>query len=89
MAEDRKKFRVAVAELLRKVVVVEARDEEEAYLRVCDAWQNGEYILDGRDFDGAEFHVLGEFDVLEAESYSRAVTIAEHDVCRRIGDNPQ
>ena len=59
---DRKKYRVAVTELLRKVVVVEARDEEEAHRRVSDAWQNGEYVLDGRDFDGAEFHVLGESD---------------------------
>ena len=60
--EERKKYRVAVTELLRKVVVVEAKDEAEAHRRASDAWQNGEYILDGRDFDGAEFHVLGESD---------------------------
>ena len=57
---ERRMFRVAVTELLRKVVIVEAKDEVEAHRRVSDAWQNGEYLLDGRDFDGAEFHVLGE-----------------------------
>ena len=60
--EERKKYRVAVTELLRKVVVVEAKNEAEAHRRASDAWQNGEYLLDGRDFDGAEFHVLGESD---------------------------
>ena len=65
MAEERKKYKVAVTELLRKVVVVEAKDEAEAHQRVSDAWQNGEYVLDGRDFDGAEFHVLGESDGTE------------------------
>ena len=60
--EEKKMFKVAVTELLRKVVVVEAKDEKEAHQRASDAWQNGEYLLDGRDFDGAEFHVLGESD---------------------------
>ena len=64
MAESRK-YRVAVTELLRKVVVVEARDAAEAHQRASDAWQNGEYLLDGRDFDGAEFHVLGESEGAE------------------------
>ena len=59
---EKKMFKVAVTELLRKVVIVEARDEAEAHQRVSDAWQNGEYLLDGRNFDGAEFHVLGESD---------------------------
>lgn len=59
---ERKTYRVAVTELLRKIVTVEAKDEAEAHQRVSDAWQNGEYLLDGRDFDGAEFHVLGEWD---------------------------
>ena len=62
---EKKKYRVAVTELLRKVVIVEAKDESEAHQRVSDAWQNGEYLLDGRDFDGAEFHVLGESDGCE------------------------
>ena len=57
---EKKMYKVAVTELLRKVVVVEAKDETEAHQRASDAWQNGEYLLDGRDFDGAEFHVLGE-----------------------------
>ena len=59
---EKKMYKVAVTELLRKIVVVEARDETDAHQRVSDAWQNGEYLLDGRDFDGAEFHVLGESD---------------------------
>ena len=62
---DKKQYRVAVTELLRKVVVVEAANEAEAHQRVSDAWQNGEYMLDGKDFDGAEFHVLGESDGTE------------------------
>ncbi len=65
--KEKKQYRVAVTELLRKVVVVEAADEEEAHQRVSDAWQNGEYLLDGKDFDGAEFHVLGESDGLEED----------------------
>ena len=62
---ERKMYKVAVTELLRKVVVVEAKDETEAHQRASDAWQNGEFLLDGRDFDGAEFHVLGESEDLE------------------------
>ncbi len=58
----KKMYRVAVTELLRKIVLVEAKDEEQAHQRASDAWQNGEYLLDDRDFDGAEFHVLGESD---------------------------
>ena len=59
---EKKKYRVAVTELLRKVVVVAASDEAEAHQRASDAWQNGEVVLDGRNFDGAEFHVIGEYD---------------------------
>ena len=57
-----KQFKVAVTEYLRKIVTVEAETESEAHKRVSDAWQNGEYLLDGRDFDGAEFFVIGEAD---------------------------
>ena len=58
----RKVYKVVVTELLRKIVTVEAKDEKEAHRRVSDAWQNGEYLLDDSDFDGAEFHVLGKWD---------------------------
>ena len=30
--------------------------------RVSDAWKNAEYILDSDNFQGVEFHVLGEAD---------------------------
>ena len=69
--EERKMYRVAVTELLRKVVVVEAKNEAEAHRRANDAWQNGEYLLDGRDFDGAEFHVLGESDGEEDKRFEQ------------------
>lgn len=57
---EKKKYRVAVTEVLRKIVVVEAADENEAHSRVRDAYQNCEVILTGEDCDGAEFSVLGE-----------------------------
>ena len=53
-------YRVVVTEVLRKVVAVEAKDEKEAHQRVSDAWQNGEFLLDSSDLEGAEFHVLDE-----------------------------
>ncbi|MBQ9664590.1 MAG: DpnD/PcfM family protein [Oscillospiraceae bacterium] len=57
-----KQYRVAVTEFLRKVVTVEAESEKEAHKRAADAWYNGEYLLDSRNFNGAEFYVLGEGD---------------------------
>lgn len=69
--KEKKQYRVAVTELLRKVVVVEARNEAEAHQRASDAWQNGEYLLDSRDFDGAEFHVLGEGEGLDEKNLDR------------------
>ena len=29
---------------------------------VSDAWKNAEYTLDTEDFQGVEFHVIGEAD---------------------------
>ena len=43
--KEKKQYRVAVTELLRKVVVVEAESEAEAHQRASDAWQNGEFLL--------------------------------------------
>ena len=69
--KEKKMFKVAVTEVLRKIVVVEADNEAEAHQRASDAWQNGEYLLDGGDFDGAEFHVLGESDGTDEKDLDR------------------
>ena len=55
-----KVYRVAVTEIYRKVVSVEAKNEREAHQRAWDAWNNTEIILDENDFTGAEMYVLGE-----------------------------
>ncbi len=55
-----KVYRVAVTEIYRKVVSVEALSEREAHQRAWDAWNNTEILLDMDDFEGAEMHVLGE-----------------------------
>ena len=57
-----KKYKVAVTELLRRVILVEAADEEQARQRASDAWHNSEVILSAEDFEGAEFYVVGEAD---------------------------
>lgn len=64
---EKKEYKVAVTELLRRVVRVRAVNETEAHQRAMDAWHNGEITLDVDDFDGAEFHVLGETDGSESE----------------------
>ena len=53
-------YRVAVTEIYRKVVSVEALSEREAHQRAWDAWNNTEIRLDMDDFEGAEMDVLGE-----------------------------
>ena len=57
--EEKKRYRVAVTELLRRTVVVEAESEREAARRAEDAWKNGEILLGDRDFEGTEYFVLG------------------------------
>ena len=64
---EKKMYRVTVTEILRKTVLVEAGSSEEAHQRASDAWQNGEYLLDGKDSEGAEFHVIGEWDGEEGD----------------------
>lgn len=54
------KYKVAVTEVYRLIVTVDAQSEEEAHRRVSDAWNNTEMILDQDAFEGVEFHVLGE-----------------------------
>ena len=68
---EKKLFRVAVTEALRKVVLVEATNEAEAHQRVTDAWHNGEVILTEEDFHGVEFYVLGEDDGEESKRLDR------------------
>ena len=65
--EEKKRYRVAVTELLRRTVVVEAESEREAARRAEDAWKNGEILLGDRDFEGTEYSVLGESQGDEAE----------------------
>lgn len=65
--EEKKRYRVAVTELLRRTVVVEAGSEHEALRRAEDAWKNGEILLGDRDFEGTEYFVLGESQGGEAD----------------------
>ncbi len=65
--DEKKKYKVAVTELFRKTVLVEAKSESEARRRTEDAWKNGEIILGDRDFEGIEYYVLGEAESAESE----------------------
>ena len=58
----KKTYKVLITETLQKTVLVEAETEQEAHRRVSDAWKNAEYTLGADDFQGVEFHVLGEAD---------------------------
>ena len=64
---EKKQYRVAVTEMFRKTVIVEAMTESEALRRAEDAWANGEIILGDRDFEGSECYVLGESEGAEYE----------------------
>ena len=55
-------YKVAVMEVYRKVVSIQANNEREANQRAYDAWNNTEIILDENDFDGMEVSVLSESD---------------------------
>ena len=57
-----KEYKVLITETLQKAVIVGAESEQEAHRRVSDAWKNAEYTLGADDFQGVEFHVLGEAD---------------------------
>lgn len=55
----KKKFNVEITETLRRSVVVEAHNEQEAYNLVREAWKRSEYVLDADDFIEAGFQVMG------------------------------
>ena len=57
-----KEYKVLITETLQKTVIVEAETETEAHKRASDAWKNAEYLLDEKNFQGVEFHVLDEAD---------------------------
>ena len=64
-----KEYKVLITETLQKTVIVEAGSEAEAHTRISDAWKNAEYILNEDNFQGVEFHVLGESDGEEADKH--------------------
>ena len=64
--KEKKMYKVAVTELLRRIVVVKARSEAEAHRRASDAWQNGEYLVLGES-DGTEGKRLDHVDGKNAE----------------------
>lgn len=68
---EKKKYKVAVTETLRRVVAVEAANESEARHRASDAWHNGEIILEAEDLHGVEFYVLGEHDEDDSKQLER------------------
>ncbi len=74
-----KVYRVAVTEIYRKVVSVEALSEREAHQRAWDAWNNTEIILDMDDFEGAEMHVMDEGQEACGEKLPADSFIEGHD----------
>lgn len=64
-----KKYKVAVTEIRRRVVLVEGKSEEQAYQRAFDAWYNGEINLEVEDYQGTEIYVVGEMDGSEDEKH--------------------
>lgn len=63
----KKEYRVLITETLQKAVIVRAESESEAHRRAEDAWKNAECILCAEDFQGVEFHVLGEAEYTESD----------------------
>ena len=55
-------YKVAITEIKRRIVAVDASTETEAKIRITDAWRNGEVMLDENDFEGFEVYVVGEAD---------------------------
>ena len=72
-------YRVAVTEIYRKVVSVEALSERDAHQRAWDAWNNTEIILDMDDFEGAEMHVMDEGQEACGEKLPADSFIKGHD----------
>ena len=54
-----KSYEVEITETLRRIVVVEARDYDEAISKVREAWRRSEIVLDADDFLEAVFEIVG------------------------------
>ena len=78
-------YKVAVTEIYRKVVSVEAHSEREAHQRAWDAWNNTEIILDMNDFEGAEMHVMDAGQEISEDKIPEASFIKGHDYDFRKG----
>ena len=63
-------YKVAVTEIYRKVVSVEANNEREAHQRAWDAWNNTEIILDMDDGREASGEKLPADSYVEGYDYS-------------------
>lgn len=49
------KFKVAITEILKRTIEVEANDQQQAEQVVSDGWRNSEYILGAEDFSDVTF----------------------------------
>ena len=74
-------YKVAVMEVYRKVVSIEANNEREAHQRARDAWNNTEIILNQDDFEGVEMSVLSEGNEADGEF------IKDHDYGKGTAKN--
>ena len=50
-----REFEVTITETLEMKVTVKAKDQLDAELIVNDAWDDGKYVLDAKNFTGVEF----------------------------------
>ncbi len=52
------KYKVEITEYLQKTIEVDAKDENEAYSKVKQMYDNEGIVLSADDFTGKEFKVL-------------------------------
>lgn len=64
---SKRKYKVAVMEVYRKVLTVQASNPNEAQQRVNDGWYNGEVLLNENDFNGIEVCILDSDNEEETE----------------------
>lgn len=83
---DLKEFEVEVTEILKKKVIVKAKDPKDAEEQAELDWDNGVFTLDYNDFDKSNFTTISEiergektnmkeFDIEITETLKRTVTV--------------